>query len=50
MRLDKLQNDSKVILTRVKVPFARCALEIADRLGKDEACYQRIYQSAGKSF
>ena len=32
------------------LPFARCALEIADRLGKDEACYQRIYQSAGKSF
>ena len=30
------------------LPFARCALEIADRLGKDEACYQRIYQCAGK--
>lgn len=29
-------------------PFARCAMEIADRVGKDEATYARIYDAASR--
>lgn len=28
------------------LPFARCAMEVADKVGKPESCYARIYDSA----
>ena len=28
------------------LPFARCAMEVADKVGKPESCYDRIYRSA----